>query len=146
MRSSILILVGVLAGSVSQAGDELTEPKPSPECTYNRAADQAFISVVNGGHNDALVVFKWQWLVEFEHAAFIRGFYLQRHSHTPETDQLISIGYSVLQQLVQFFHQPLEVGQGRIDRLRLFHIDARAAQEIERPFRAAASQEAEVVV
>jgi hypothetical protein len=41
MRSSILILVGVLAGSVSQAGDGLITPTPSPECSYNRAAEQA---------------------------------------------------------------------------------------------------------
>src|SRR5438034_9380578 len=41
MRSSILILVGVLAGSVSQGGDGLITPTPNPECTYSRAAEQA---------------------------------------------------------------------------------------------------------
>src|SRR5438132_36831 len=38
MRSSILILVGVLAGSVVSNADDVTA---IPECTYNRAADQA---------------------------------------------------------------------------------------------------------
>src|SRR6266540_2759474 len=41
MRSSILILVGVLAGSVSHAGDGVIVPIPNPECMYNRAAEQA---------------------------------------------------------------------------------------------------------
>jgi hypothetical protein len=40
MRSSIFVLVGVLAGgAVSQAGDGISDP--SPECTYSRAAEQA---------------------------------------------------------------------------------------------------------
>src|SRR4051812_33455710 len=41
MRSFILVLVGVLAGGIVSAGDELTEPKPNAECTYSRAAERA---------------------------------------------------------------------------------------------------------
>ena len=53
---------------------------------------------------------------------------------------------SFLQQLIQFFDQAREVVQGRIDRGGFFHVDAGVAQQVERVFRAAAFEEAQVVV
>ena len=48
---------------------------------------------------------------------------------------------SNLQQFVQLVDQPLEIIQRRVDRGRLFHVDPRIAQQIERIFRAAALEE-----
>ena len=45
------------------------------------------------------------------------------------------------QQLIQLAYQLIEVGEGRIDGLGAFHIDAGIAEKIQRPLGAATLQE-----